>query len=262
MKQELVHLNHSDMTMNTTLYIIGTGPGDPELLTLKAYNTLSRCPVIVAPKGSPAGVSTALSIVSQVVNLQEKEVHEVYFPMKKIRLATKVLPEVEQAWQATARQVIDLLDSGRDVAFPTLGDPAIYSTGYYLYDTIVGIKPDVQVKFISGISAMSSCSASTLTPVCLGDDMLAVLPATFCEEKIRQALADFDAVVLMKVHRVMERICRLLRETGLTANAIYVEKAGMHDERIISDLSSIPENPHYFSTIIVRKRGTGPVALH
>lgn len=227
---------------------------------MKAFNTLQRCPVIVAPKGSERGNSTALSIVEQVVDLSNKAVHEVYFPMKKVRLGEQVLPEIEIAWNGTAQKVLDLLDSGADVAFPTLGDPAIYSTGYYLYDTLLALRPEVRVQFISGISAMSSCSASTLTPVCLGDDMLAVLPATFCEEKIRKALAEFDSIVLMKVHRVMDRICRLLSEAGLTGNAIYVEKAGMHDQRIISDLSAIPENPHYFSTIIVRKRGTGPVA--
>lgn len=246
--------------MQSILYIIGTGPGDPDLLTLKAFNTLRHCPVVVAPKGAKSGKSTALSIVEQAVDLSEKNVQEVYFPMKKVKLEEKLHPEVEAAWNDTAMKVLELLDSGNDVAFPTLGDPAIYSTGYYLYDTLLAIRPDTQIQFISGISAMSSCSASTLTPVCLGDDMLAVIPATFCEDKIRKALEDFDAVVLMKVYRVMDRICNLLRDAGLLENAIYVEKAGMHDQRIISDLSTVPENPHYFSTIIVRKRGTGPVA--
>jgi len=249
--------------MQSTLYIIGTGPGDPELLTLKALKILNRCPVIIAPKGSKTGRSTALSIIEQAVDLTGKNVHEVYFPMKKIKLGERPLPEVEAEWNATARKVLEILDTGLDVAFPTLGDPAIYSTGYYLYDTLLLMRPDIDVKFISGISAMSSCSATTSTPVCLGDDMLAVLPATFCEEKIKKALNDFDAIVLMKVHRVMDKICRLLTEAGLAENAIYVEKAGMHDERIISNLSSIPENPHYFSTIIVRKRGTGPlIGMH
>lgn len=251
------------MNMQSTLFIVGTGPGDPDLLTLKAFNTLRHCPVVVAPKGSKGGNSTALSIIEQAVDLSEKAVNEVYFPMKKVKLGEKPDPEVEMAWNAAAQKVLTFLDSGTDVAFPTLGDPAIYSTGYYLYDTLLGLRPEIRVKFISGISAMSSCSASTLTPVCLGDDMLAVLPATFCEEKIRKALEDFDAVVLMKVHRVMDRICRILSETGLLEHAIYVEKAGMHDQRIITDLSVVPDNPHYFSTIIVRKRGLGPIAeLH
>jgi precorrin-2/cobalt-factor-2 C20-methyltransferase len=248
------------MNMQSTLFIVGTGPGDPDLLTLKAFNTLSHCPVVVAPKGSTGGCSTALSIIEKVIDTSGKRVLEMYFPMKKVRLGEKPHPEVEAAWTDTALKVIELLEAGNDVAFPTLGDPAIYSTGYYLYDTILTLRPDVKVKFISGISAMSSCSASTMTPVCLGDDMLAVIPATFSEERIRKALTEFDAVVLMKVHKVMDRICRILKETGLTAHAVYVEKAGMHDERIINDLSVTPKNPHYFSTIIVRKRGTGPTA--
>ncbi|WP_136806179.1 precorrin-2 C(20)-methyltransferase [Desulfosediminicola flagellatus] len=249
--------------MQPTLFIVGTGPGDPDLLTIKAFNTLKNCPVIVAPKGSPSGNSTALSIVQQALDVSAKEIHETYFPMKKIELDKEAHPEITAAWTAAANKVLNLLDSGKNVAFPTLGDPAIYSTGYYLYDTIMSLRPEMHVKFISGISAMSSCSASTSTPVCLGDDMLAVVPATFCEEKIKKALAEFDAIVLMKVHRVMDRICRILEETGLTKNAIYVEKAGMHDQRIITDLSKIPENPHYFSTIIIRKRGTAPtLPLH
>ena len=247
--------------MQATLFIIGTGPGDPELLTMKAVKTLRDCPVIVAPKGSKGGGSTALSIVEKAVDISDKEVFEVYFPMKKICLSKEVHPEIESAWQDAAHKVAKLLAEGRNVAFPTLGDPAIYSTGYYLYDTLHSLHPEVRVEFLSGISAMSSCSSSTLTPVCLGDDMLAVVPATFSEEKIRAALLDFDAVVLMKVHRVMDRICRILTETGLIDRAVYVEKAGMTDERIIKDLSSVPDNPHYFSTIIVRKRGIGPVEL-
>lgn len=244
--------------MKSTLYIIGTGPGDPDLLTLKAYNTLRDCPNIVAPKASKNGFSTALSIVEKSVDMTAKQVYQVHFPMKKVHLDKKVDTAVQTAWEATARQILNLLETKGDVAFPTLGDPAIYSTGYYLYDTLINLDPNVNVEFVAGIPAMSSCSAVTATPVCLGDDMLAVIPATFSEDKIRQTLVDFDAIVLMKVHKVMERICSILNETGLTGHATYVEKAGMEDERIITDLSTVPENPHYFSTIIVRKKGNGP----
>ena len=244
--------------MESNLYIIGTGPGDPELLTLKAYKTLKDCPTIVAPKATKNGCSTALSIVEKSIDMKDKQVFQVHFPMKKVHLDRAVDSAVQAAWEETARQVLSLLETQGDVAFPTLGDPAIYSTGYYLYDTLINLRPDVRVKFVAGIPAMSSCSAVTSTPVCPGDDMLAVLPATFSEDKIRQTLLDFDAIVLMKVHKVMERICSILAETGLTAHATYVEKAGMEDERIIRDLREVPENPHYFSTIIVRKKGNGP----
>ena len=244
--------------MTQTLYIIGTGPGDPEFLTLKAVRILNECPLIAAPKASQDGNSTALTIIAGAIDLSGKEIHELYFPMKKVRLAAKPAQELEEAWEAAAQTILQLLATGRDVAFPTLGDPAIYSTGYYLYDTLLSLQPDVQVRFIPGIAAMSSCSAATARPLCLGDDRLVVIPATFSEGQIRQALRDYDTIVLMKVHRVMDRICRLLAESGLQANAIYVERAGMAEERIIDGLFTAPTNPHYFSTIIVRKNGNGP----
>lgn len=244
-----------------TLYIIGTGPGDPDLLTRKAYKILQGCKILVAPKASKNGMSTALSIVNQAVDLSDKEVIEVHFPMKKIHLDRDINSDVLTAWEDTASKVLELMDTKGDVVFPTLGDPGIYSTGYYLYDTVCSLRPDVKVKFIAGIPAMSSCSAAIATPVCLGDDQLAVIPATFSESKIRQTLLDFDAIILMKVHKVMDRICKLLQETGLTHRAVYVEKAGMADERIIRDLTVAPENPHYFSTIIIRKREVRPASV-
>lgn len=241
--------------MQSTLYIIGTGPGDPELLTIKAMNALKKCPVIATPKGSPNGNSTALSIVRQAVDTRDKEILELHFPMKKIHIGTTPITEVREAWQNAARTVLSLLDQGKDVAFPTLGDPAVYSTGYYLYENIMEINPLATVKFISGITAMSSCSAATAIPVCLGDEMLAIIPATFKDHRLRQTLELFDTIVLMKVHNVIPHLCELLGDLKLLDKSVLVERAGMKDERVITDLTTISEPPHYFSTIIVRKKG-------
>ena len=126
--------------MQATLYIIGIGPGDPDLLTIKAFNTLRHCPVVATPKATQHGHSTALSIVQQALpasELDEKEIVELHFPMKKIHLGQEPDPEVLQAWQDAAGKIFAILSQGRDVAFPTLGDPAIYSTGYYLYATMI-----------------------------------------------------------------------------------------------------------------------------
>ena len=245
--------------MKPTLYIIGTGPGDPELLTIKAIRILEKCHFLVAPKAVRRNGSTALSIVAQAMDISGKEILEVPFAMQKVHLDAEVNNDVLAAWRDTAKKTLELLDRGCDVAFPTLGDPGIYSTGYYLYDTLLTMRPDVQVRFIPGVPAMSSCSANTASPVCLGDDRLAVIPATFSDSKIRETLLDFDAIILMKVGKVMDRICSILAETGLTEYAVYVEKAGMADERIVRDLSTVPEKPHYFSIVMVRKKGVGPL---
>ena len=243
--------------MQAILYIIGVGPGDPDLLTIKALNVLRHCPVVATPKALAQGHSTALSIVKQAMPVGEmsgKEIVELHFPMKKIHLGQEPDPEVLQAWQDAAARIFAILSQGRDVAFPTLGDPAIYSTGYYLYATMIEMHPEVRVQFVPGISAMSSCSATTRTPICLGDDMLAVIPATFSDSRLRQILENFDTIVLMKVHRVIDHLISLLNDLNLLDKATLVERVGMADERVLADLSDIDGQVHYFSTIIVRKK--------
>ncbi len=239
--------------MTAKLYIVGTGPGDAELLTLKAVNILTSCSVIISPRGSLSGTSTALDIVRQVVNIKAKEVHELYFPMKKIHIGYDPDPEVLVAWRHAAETVLSCLDRGKNVCFPTLGDPAIYSTGYYLYETICGIRPETETVFIPGIPAMSSCSAALATPICLGDEMVAIIPATFSDDRIRDVLTRFDTVILMKVNRVLGRLSILLRECNMLEQAILVERAGMMGEKVFHRIDQIKEMPHYFSTIIIRK---------
>lgn len=239
--------------MSGTLYIIGTGPGDPQLLTLKAVNILQHCPVIIAPHGTKNGSSTALSIVGEAVSLTGKTIVELHFPMKKIKSGHEPAPEILAAWRHAAEQALNYLDRGQNVCFPTLGDPAIYSTGYYLYETICGIRDDVSVEFIPGVAAMSSCSAALASPICLGDEMVAVIPATFSDERLCEVLERFDTIVLMKVHRVMDRIVELLKKVDLMDRAVLVEKAGTSGERTCAELDRLTEAPHYYSTIIVRK---------
>ena len=239
--------------MKGTLSIIGTGPGDPQLLTLKAVEVIERCPVIIAPHGSKSGSSTALGIVGEAVSLSGKTIVELHFPMKKIRTGHEPVPEILAAWRHAAEQALFYLDQGLDVCFPTLGDPAIYSTGYYLYETICGIREDAKVKFVPGVAAMSSCSAALASPICLGDEMVAVVPATFSDERLRDVLEHFDTIVLMKVHRVMNRIVELLKNANLIDRAVLVEKAGTSGEKTCAEIDRITEPPHYYSTIIVRK---------
>ena len=213
--------------------------------------------MVATPKALANGHSTALSIVQQALPAGEidgKEIVELHFPMKKIHLGQEPDPEVLQAWQDAAGKIFAILSQGRDVVFPTLGDPAIYSTGYYLYATMIEMHPEVRVRFVPGISAMSSCSATTRTPICLGDDMLAVIPATFSVSRLRQILENFDTIVLMKVHRVIDNLISLLNELNLLDKATLVERVGMADERVLADLSAIDGQVHYFSTIIVRKK--------
>lgn len=240
--------------MKGRFYVIGVGPGDPELMTLKAIRLLERCPVWLAPKASKEGKSTALTIVERLVPARGKEILTQYFPMKKVRMGRTPAADVEAAWQEAAGAVLKALAAGRDVAFPTLGDPAIYSTGFYVCDTLFRLDPRVRVEIVAGVSAIGASAAAAGTPLCQGDDRMVVVPATFENGELAEVLEKFDTVVLMKVHRVMDRIVPLLAELNLLDRAVLVERTSQEGQRIRRNLQEIVnEEHHYFSTIIVRK---------
>ena len=121
--------------MRGKLYAIGVGPGDPELLTLKASRILKGVPCICVPKGREEGSSLALSIVQKALSLEGKEIIEAHFPMRKTKTSRQSEDcELDNKWAETVKNILSRLNKGIDVAFITLGDPAIYST-FFIYMT-------------------------------------------------------------------------------------------------------------------------------
>lgn len=237
------------------LYLVGVGPGDPELMTCKAVRVLERSKVWVVPKAKENGASSALQIVSAMVGTAGREILEVRFPMKKIRLEQKHDFEVQQGWQEAAELVLARLDQGQDVAFPTLGDPGIYSTSFYLLNTLQEARQELPVKIIPGITAMSACSAQLNAPLGLGDDVLSVVPAAFDDARLRDIIETADAVVLMKVFRRLPAVISLLDELDLTDKAVLLERCGMDGQRVYTDIRKAADKElHYFSTMLIRKK--------
>ncbi len=243
------------------LYLVGIGPGDPELMTYKAMRVLEQAPVWVAPKAKQNGSSSAVLIARELVSLEGKSVLELQFPMKKIHLEKEPDASVTACWRRAAEVVLEHLHHGRDVAFPTLGDPALYSTAFYLLATIQELQPDVRVSIVPGITAMAACSARVCSPLGLGDDVVSIVPAAFDDDRLRTILTTFDAVVLMKVFRKMEQLITLLDELQLTDKAVLIERCGMDDQKIYTDIrETLGRKLHYFSTVLIRKKQIGPVA--
>ncbi len=236
------------------IYVIGVGPGDPELMTIKAVNILKRVPILCFPKGKEDGASVAMSIVKGIVSLEGKEIIEIYFPMKKI-YRDKTPSDLEVRWEDTVKAILGKISKGMDIAFPTIGDPVLYSTFFYLYDTLLNIEPSIEVNLIPGVSAMSASAAATRIPLCLGAERIAIIPATYEEERLKETLIAFDTIVLMKVNKVLDRVLLLLDELGFTDYTTVVEMASMKNERVIKDIRSLSgQSLHYFSTMIVKKK--------
>ncbi len=239
--------------MTGRLYVVGVGPGDPELLTLKGARILASVGCICVPKGKEEGTSLALSIAEKAVNLEGKEIVETYFPMTKTMGA---LPgdELDVQWAGTVDAILERVDGGIDTAFITIGDPGIYSTFFYVYEKLLAARPELHIEIIPGISSINASAALAGLSLGLGDDKIAILPANYIAD-LDAVLERFSTVVLMKVHKVFDKVMAKLADHGLLQQAVYVARAGLDDERICTDLGALKkEDLDYFSLIIVRKQ--------
>lgn len=240
--------------MQGTFYIVGVGPGDPQLLTLKAAKLLERCKVWFVPSAFENGGSMALKIVSGAVDDSAKTILSHRFPMKQVHRGKAPDPEVKNAWNEAVRKIIEHLEKGDDVVFPTLGDPAIYSTGFYICETMKEQGSSYPIEIVPGVSAVGASSAEAGLPLCLGDERLVVIPATFEDAKIKEIVALSDVVCFMKVYKVMDKLVSLLDEMNLLDQAILVERCSLENQKIWTDIREAAKHEiHYFSTMIVRK---------
>jgi precorrin-2/cobalt-factor-2 C20-methyltransferase len=240
--------------MQGTFYVVGVGPGDPQLMTLKAAEILKKCAVWFVPSAFENGGSMALKIAAGVVSQEGKTILSHRFPMKQVHRGQVVDIEVKNAWQEAAKTIMACLRDGQDVVFPTLGDPAIYSTGFYVCETLQEYGSPFHIEIVPGVSAVGASSAAAAIPLCLGDERLVVIPATFANERIRELLQLCEVAVFMKVHKVMPRLVDLLEELGLVERAVLVERCSLLDEKIWRDVRLAKDKEiHYFSTMIVRK---------
>lgn len=232
------------------LYVVGIGPGDPELLTVKGMRILKAVSTIVVPKGREEGSSLALSIVRRIVDLQGKEIIEALFPMRETRKTDAVL---EDAWAETTGRILGVLSRGLDAAFITLGDPALYSTFFYIHKRLTDADPGIDIEIIPGVSSINAGAARAMLALGLGDERIAVIPATQVDD-LQEVLGKFDTVVLMKAHRLFGKVRGILDGMGLAGRAVCISRAGMEDERIIRDIHDVEEKDmDYFSLIIVRR---------
>lgn len=240
--------------MQGTFYVVGVGPGDPQLMTLKAAGILKKCDTWFVPSAFENGGSMALKIVEGAVESSGKNILNHRFPMKQVQRGKEPDAELKTAWQEAAKTIMEYLDDGNDVVFPTLGDPAIYSTGFYVCETLQEYGAPFKLEIIPGVSAIGATSATSAMPLCLGDERLVVIPATFEDAKIKDLLALSDVVVFMKVFKVMDKLVALLDELGLVEKAVLVERCSLEDQRIWTDIrQAVGKEIHYFSTMVVRK---------
>ena len=231
-----------------TLYGIGVGPGDPELITLKAVKILRRVSVVFAAASPKNSHSLAEKIVSPHLN-GSIPIVRLDFPM------TRDKKKLTTAWEGNARQVMDTLKRGRDAALITLGDPMTYSTFGYLMRTIKETAPDIPMEIIPGITSYHAGSASAGLVLAEGEESFTVISGSLGAEKLKEAIDHTDTVVMLKVYRNYREIMDTLNQLDLTDRSVLISRCGLADEVIIEDVKDRDDAiPPYLSLLIIKKK--------
>jgi precorrin-2/cobalt-factor-2 C20-methyltransferase len=234
-----------------TLYVIGLGPGDPELMTVKAARIVRGARVIAffAKAGRPGH---ARSIVAGLLSPSCEELRFEYPFTTEVSLAeSRYHEEMRCFYDDSAARIADRLRAGQDVALLCEGDPFFYGSAMYLFDRLASKHPTIVVP---GITAMSGCSARALMPITHGDDVLSVVPGTLDEDSLTDHLRGSDATVVMKVGRQLPKIRRAIERAGKLDRALYVERGTQEGERIAPLAGMTTESAPYFSLILVPGR--------
>jgi precorrin-2/cobalt-factor-2 C20-methyltransferase len=228
-------------------YGIGVGPGDPDLMTLKAANILSRCTIVFVPKARATEESTALSIAAKHLH-PRADIRELVFPMTTDR------DKLRRSWIDNADAVAAVLTGGEDAAFLTLGDAMLYSTYIYLVRALRVVLPEAAIVTVAGITAFSAAAALTHFPVGTGKLPVTVVPTSDDLAQLREILQRKGTKVLMKIGRRLDAILEVLEETGLLDRSLLVSRVGMDQQRIETDLRALrgsSSDVGYLSIILV-----------
>jgi precorrin-2/cobalt-factor-2 C20-methyltransferase len=234
---------------------IGVGPGDPELITVKAARTLALVDVVCVPKARNDKMSTALTMIQPILNERKKppEILDLVFPM------TKEGPALKRAWVANAKRVAERAKKGESVAFITLGDPMFYSTFIYLCQNIKSMFPEIELEIIPGVTSLTACAATCLLPLAEQDEALVIIPYSFDSVHVGEIVKHANNLVFMKGAPELRDMFEVLENSGFTEDSTValIQRCTMPGEKVIvgrlGDVKKWKVKGDYFSMTIIKK---------
>ncbi len=234
---------------------VGLGPGDPELVTVKAARLISEARV-VAYFAKAGRNSHARAIAAPYLAPDCEEIALLYPVTTEIHFAhPDYVFALAQFYEHSTARLARILESGRNVALLCEGDPMLYGSFMHLFTRLDG---RFRAEICAGVAGMSGCFAAARQPMAWGDDILTVLPATLDEDALTQRLATTDAAVVMKLGGNFAKLRRALTRAGLIERALYVERGAMPGEKIMRFVEKHDDNAPYFSMALVPGQGRRP----
>jgi precorrin-2/cobalt-factor-2 C20-methyltransferase len=238
------------MSKNTgTLYGIGVGPGDPDLITLKAAKILGRVKTVFAAASTKNHHSLAVNIARQHIP-PDTAVVMLRFPM------TRDKEETRRAWLANARIIIEELEAGNNAAFLTLGDSLTYSTFSYIARHVQAMAPHIAIHTVPGITSYQAAAARLNTPLVEGEESLMVVSGAKGGDRLRELAAKPENIVFLKAYRNVRDIKGAIEEIGGYASCVGVKNCSHANEEIIPDIEELSRRAPDYWTLIIAKRNS------
>lgn len=229
---------------------VSLGPGDPGLITRRGWEALNGDARWTYPVKKAGDASYALDIARRAGLVRPADALALVFPMT-------TRPELlARAWLKAADDTVRLLAEGRDVLFLVEGDASTYSTFGHLARAVRELQPAIEVEVIAGVSSYCASAARIGLPIAEADETLAIFPASYGVEVIDHMLDEFDSLVLLKVKPMLDSLLDLLERRGIARHAVYIEKVGTPDERVVQDVSRLRgETIPYLSLMLLKNPG-------
>ncbi len=232
---------------NGILYGVSLGPGNPDLMTRRAWELLQSDKVWAYPIRNPNSDSYALDIVLRAGLPLPSQHMPLIFPM------THDAEKLAKYWLRAAEAVIETVHRGEDLLFLVEGDASTYSTFGHLARTVQALDESIEVEIIAGVPSFNAAAARLQMPLADVDDTIAIIPAGYGIKTISHLLDEFDTLILLKVKPLLDEIIDLLTERGLLAESRFIEKAGSPHERVVHDVGSLQgEKVNYLSLLLVK----------
>jgi len=229
-----------------TLFGVGVGPGDPELLTIKAVRVIKEADIIFTAASSKNNYSLAVEIAAPYISSSAR-IEKLSFPM------TKDEKQVETAWTHNAKLIAAELKEGKNAVFLTLGDPTTYSTFGYILKKMSCIMPEAHIETVPGITSYHAASARLNRILVEGEESLLVTSGAFGGDQIRNN-NNVENIAIVKAYKNIKDINKALKETGLDSKAVAVSKCSRRHEQIIEDIDELEKKaPDYWTLILSSK---------
>ena len=233
---------------------IGVGPGDPELLTVKAVKAIQSADIIMCPASKEDRPSIALSVVDSLIDKSKnQEIVKLIFPM------TKDKDVLEETWKRNAKIMAETVQSGKNVVYLTVGDPFLYSTWIYMHKDLTEKYPEMNISVIPGIVSMFTFASKVGVSIAEGAEKVAIIPSCYDLSSVKEIAKNSESMIFLKDGRYFDQVIDVLKESGFPDNSIFAigQDLGTENEIIrkmtLGEVNDDTLTTKYFSILVVKR---------